>query len=58
MDLCSQVTWFKCDHLFTGLKQLCVQWEPTESEKEILIQNPKRRRVETTSTIGSYIIQS
>lgn len=58
MDLCSQITCFSFDHLFTGLKQLYVQWEPTESEKEILIQNPKRRRVETTSTIGSYIIQS
>ncbi|CAC5394424.1 USP22_27_51 [Mytilus coruscus] len=35
-----------------GLKQQFIRWEPTEIEKEILLQNPKRRKVETTSTIG------
>lgn len=41
--------------LISGLKQQFIRWEPTEIEKEILLQNPKRRKVETTSTIGTFL---
>ena len=33
-----------------------VAWEPTRDEIELLKQNPKRKKVESGSTIGTYII--
>lgn len=38
-------------HFLTGLRQF-VQWEPSDTEKDIMLQNPKRRKVEVSSTIG------
>ena len=32
-----------------------VAWEPTRDEIELLKQNPKRKKVESGSTIGTYI---
>lgn len=48
-------TFKKFFFLLAGLRQF-VQWEPSDTEKDILLQNPKRRKVETTSTIGKILL--
>lgn len=39
--------------VLTGIRHYVSPWEPSEIELELLLQHPKRRKVDGNSTIGS-----
>ena len=40
--------------LFIGIKSVFNPWEPSKIEVDLLKQNPKRRKVTGTTTIGLF----